>query len=69
MVRVFYEPPPYGARTVLNRTGYGMTGGGLLGSTLERVVKSGNPGMVMAGCVVAACVISYLPVGTYLIII
>jgi len=27
LVRVFYEPPPFGPRTALNRPAYGMEGG------------------------------------------
>lgn len=60
MVRIFYEPPPYGPKTCLNRTGYGVHGGGLFGSMLEKVSKM-KPGPNMAIPVVAICVFCYLP--------
>uniref|UniRef100_A0A7S3L8R8 Uncharacterized protein n=1 Tax=Amphora coffeiformis TaxID=265554 RepID=A0A7S3L8R8_9STRA len=60
MVRVFYEPPPYGPKTCLNRTSYGVHGGGLFGQTLERVSKMKN-GPIMAGLVAGICAICYLP--------
>ena len=63
MVRVFYEPPPFGPKTCVNRTGYGVTGGGLLGGVLERVSKARSPAAVMAGCTVAICAFCYLPLG------
>ena len=64
MVRVFYEPPPYGPKTCLNRTGYGVHGGGLFGDILERAAKT-RPGLVMAVPVVAICALCYLPLGTF----
>jgi hypothetical protein len=39
MVRVFYEPPPFGVGTDLNRSGYGVHGGGLFKGLLERASK------------------------------
>ena len=55
--------PPYGPKTCLNRTGYGVHGGGLFGQTLERVSKMKN-GPIMAGLVAGICAICYLPLGT-----
>ena len=60
MVRVFYEPPPYGPKTCLNRTGYGLTGGGLFGTALERVSKM-KSGPIMAVATLSICALSYLP--------
>ena len=39
MVRVFYEPPPYGVATDLNRSPYGVNGGGLFRKFIERMSK------------------------------
>ena len=60
MVRVFYEPPPYGVKTCLNRTGYGLTGGGLLGDVLEKISK-GRPNVAMAVATVGICCVCYIP--------
>jgi hypothetical protein len=65
MVRVWYEPPPYGPGTDLNRSGYGMGGGGIFKTYLEKVSK--QPRMVaFAPWIVGALVISYIPLSTYL---
>jgi len=58
-----YAAPPHGPKTDLNRTGYGVHGGGLFGRSLERVSKMRN-GPIMAGLVVGICAICYLPLGT-----
>ena len=62
MVRVFYEPPPFGPATDLNRSGYGVHGGGLFKGLLERASKA-KP-IVAFGipvlCIMGLC---YLPVG------
>jgi hypothetical protein len=63
MVRVWYEPPPYGPRTDLNRSGYGVHGGGLFGKHLERLSKMNQP-MVMTGAVLFAAVICWIPLST-----
>jgi hypothetical protein len=63
MVRVFYEPPPYGPKTCLNRTAYGLTGGGLFGTVLERISKA-RPGPMMAVPVVVITALCYLPLST-----
>ena len=65
MVRVFYEPPPYGPKTCLNRSGYGIGGGGLLGKKLtERLAKSPQAPL-MAGITFAIVVVSYIPLSTF----
>jgi hypothetical protein len=63
MVRVWYEPPPYGPRTDLNRSGYGVHGGGLFGKHLERLSKMNQP-MLMTGAVLFAAVICWIPLST-----
>lgn len=66
MVRVWYEPPPYGPGTDLNRSPYGTQGGGLFGkSTLEKISRM-RQGPLMVGGVLFSLVICYLPVGTYI---
>jgi hypothetical protein len=63
MVRVWYEPPPYGPMTDLNRSGYGVHGGGLFGKSLERLSKMNQP-MVMTGAVVLISIICWIPLST-----
>ena len=65
MVRVWYEPPPFGPGTDLNRSGYGVQGGGTGRSMLEKVSRMKNQPALMAGGVLAALVICYIPVGKY----
>lgn len=60
MVRVWYEPPPFGPGTDLNRQAYGIGGGGLLKGWNQKLMRMPQP-MLMAGGVVAAMVISYIP--------
>jgi hypothetical protein len=60
MVRVWYEPPPFGPGTDLNRSGYGLTGGGLLGRQLERLSKR-PPMIAMAPFIIGALVLAYIP--------
>lgn len=60
MVRVWYEPPPYGPGTDLNRSPYGIGGGGTFKTFLEKASK--QPRLVaMAPWIVASLVISYIP--------
>lgn len=63
MVRVWYEPPPFGPGTDLNRSGYGVQGGGLGRKWLERASKM--PQLVAIGVpVVLVLAICYIPVST-----
>jgi len=69
MVRVWYEPPPFGGRgTDLNRSGYGMhsSGGGLMRSFLERASKQKSTMMAMMPFIAASLVFSYIPVSKFL---
>jgi hypothetical protein len=60
MVRVWYEPPPYGPGTDLNRSGYGVGGGGIFKTYLEKAAK--QPRMVaFAPWIAAVLVLSYIP--------
>ncbi|KAL7559630.1 hypothetical protein ACA910_015315 [Epithemia clementina (nom. ined.)] len=58
MVRVFYEPPPFGPRTNLNRTPYGLGGGGLLGRQLEYWSKQ-RPSVAIGVPVTICFIVSY----------
>jgi hypothetical protein len=61
MVRVFYEPPPYGPGTDLNRSPYGPGGsGGLFGRTLERLSKM-PPWKSVGGAVLLSMAIAWIP--------
>lgn len=60
MVRVWYEPPPYGPMTDLNRPGYGAGGGGTFRKLLEKMAKQ-RPMVTMVPCIAASLVISYIP--------
>jgi hypothetical protein len=63
MVRVWYEPPPFGPGTDLNRSGYGMHGGGLGRKFLERASKM--PQTVAIGVpVVVLMVLAWVPLRT-----
>lgn len=63
MVRVWYEPPPYGPGTDLNRSGYGIGGGGAFRSFIERASKMNQP-LALGGMVLFSMVICYIPVST-----
>ena len=63
MVRVFYEPRPYGPTTdLMNRSGYGVHGGGLFKGVLERASKA-KPIVAMGLPIIAIMGLCYLPVG------
>ena len=64
MVRVFYEPPPYGPKTCLNRSAYGVQGGGLLGKQLTERLAKMRQGPALAGLTVLITAICYIPVCT-----
>ena len=69
MVRVFYEPPPLGPGTDLNRSGYGVTGGGLSPTfkrMLEKISKQHFTPGILAG-VGVAMVLAYIPVSKLLV--
>lgn len=60
MVRVWYEPPPFGPGTDLNRSPYGIHGGGLLGRFNERLSKM-NPVIAIGVPVVAITFLCWIP--------
>ena len=63
-IRLFYQPPPYGIGTDLNRSGYGIGGGGLVKPLLERASRM--PQMVAIGvpCLVIT-MLCYIPLSKY----
>lgn len=63
MVKVWYQPPPYGPRTALNRPGYGN--GGDLGPRWVVQLSKMPPGRVICGFIAAASAIAYIPLSEY----
>ena len=59
LVRVFYEPPPFGPRTSLNRPTYGMEGG-TTPAWVERLNKMPSWQPITAFCT-AFLVAAYIP--------
>ena len=59
MVKVWYEPPPYGPRTALNRPAYG-TGNDLGPKWVVRLSKM-PAGRVICGFLGTFCAIAYIP--------
>lgn len=62
-IRLFYEPPPYGIGTDLNRSGYGIGGGGLLNNLIQRASRMPQSIAIGVPCavIVALC---YIPLST-----
>ena len=61
MVRVWYEPPPFGPGTDLNRNAYGFHGGNSLPPRMmERLMKMPQ-GMAIAVPTVIICALCYIP--------
>jgi hypothetical protein len=69
MVRVFYEPPPYGPKTCLNRSAYGVKGGGLLGKQLTERLAKMPQGPAIVGITVFIMAICWIPVCKFNIVI
>jgi hypothetical protein len=64
MVRVFYEPPPFGPGTDLNRSAYGVGGGGSFRGVIERLSKAKQVYAIGIPIAVAMC-ICYIPLSKY----
>ena len=61
MVRVWYEPPPFGPGTDLNRNAYGFHGGNSLPPRMmERLMKMPQ-GMAIAVPTAIICALCYIP--------
>ena len=67
MVKVWYEPPPYGPRTSLNRPSYGLVGD--KGPRWVVQLSKMPQGRVIAGFLTAFSCIAYLPLCTYSIVL
>ena len=62
MVRVWYEPPPFGPGTDLNRAAYGFHGGNSLPPRMmERIMKMPQ-GIALAVPTILICALCYIPV-------
>eukprot|EP00527_Entomoneis_sp_CCMP2396_P007085 CAMPEP_0198140296 /NCGR_PEP_ID=MMETSP1443-20131203/3471_1 /TAXON_ID=186043 /ORGANISM="Entomoneis sp., Strain CCMP2396" /LENGTH=109 /DNA_ID=CAMNT_0043802669 /DNA_START=117 /DNA_END=446 /DNA_ORIENTATION=+ len=59
MVRVFYEPPPYGPRTNLNKTNWGSNGGGLLGRRNLEILCKMNPNVALGVPIIGFCGLAF----------
>ena len=59
MVKVWYEPPPYGPGTSLNRPAYGQQAGG---TQLIQQLSRRPQGMLIAGALVTFSAIAYIPI-------
>ena len=65
MVRVWYEPPPFGPATDLNRNAYGWHGGNSLPPRMmERFMKMPQ-GLAIGIPTVIICILCYIPCSTY----
>ena len=63
MVKVWYQPPPYGPRTALNRPSYGngMDAGPRWVAALSKMPR----GRVITGFVASFCVLAYVPLSEF----
>mmetsp|Transcript_948 Transcript_948/g.2198 ORF Transcript_948/g.2198 Transcript_948/m.2198 type:complete len:108 (+) Transcript_948:72-395(+) len=59
MVKVFYEPPPYGPGSALNRPAYGIQSGG---SALIQQLSRRPPNMLIAGACAGMVALAYIPI-------
>lgn len=62
MVKIWYEPPPYGPGTSLNRPAYGHQAGG---SQLIQQLSRRPQGMLIAGAIVTFSAIAYIPISKF----
>ena len=62
MVKVWYEPPPYGPGTSLNRPAYGQQSGG---AQLIQQLSRRPQGMLIAGAIVTFSAIAYIPISKF----
>jgi len=62
MVKVWYEPPPYGPGTSLNRPAYGHQAGG---TQLIQQLSRRPQGMLIAGALVTFSAIAYIPISKF----
>ena len=59
MVKVWYQPPPFGPRTALNRSSYGN--GGDIGPRWVVQLSKMPPGRVIAGAIALVTTVAYIP--------
>ncbi len=63
MVKVWYQPPPYGPRTALNRPSYGN--GGDIGPRWVVQLSKMPPGRVIGGAIALVATIAYIPLSEF----
>lgn len=63
MVKVWYQPPPYGPRTSLNRPSYGN--GGDIGPRWVVRLSKMAPSKVIGGAIVLTGCLAYLPLSEF----
>jgi hypothetical protein len=63
MVKVWYQPPPFGPRTALNRPSYGN--GGDIGPRWVVQLSKMPPGRVICGFIASFCAIAYIPLSKF----
>ena len=63
MVKVWYEPPPFGPRTTLSRPAYGISGDAVNPQWLVRMSKAPQ-WQVITGSILVFSVLAYIPLCT-----
>lgn len=63
MVKVWYQPPPFGPRTALNRSSYGN--GGDIGPRWVVQLSKMPPGRVIAGAIALVTTVAYIPLSKF----
>lgn len=62
MVKVWYEPPPYGPGTSLNRPAYGQQAGG---TQLVQQLSRRPQAMLIAGSIGLFAALAYIPISKF----
>lgn len=63
MVKVWYQPPPYGPRTALNRPSYAT--GVELGPRWVQQLSKAPPARVICGFIAGATALAYIPLSEF----
>ena len=63
MVKVWYQPPPHGPRTALNRPSYGITGD--VGPRWVVQLSKMPPGRVICGFIAGFACVAYIPLSEF----
>ncbi len=65
MVKVWYQPPPFGPRTALNRPSYGLAGDG--GLRWVNTLSKMPPGRVICGFIAGFATLAYIPLSEFIL--